>query len=116
MLLDMAIPASIRTPINDMTLSVVPVATSVNNTPEMAGGRANKMINGSLNERNWATRIRYSNTTESVNPIAKLLNDAFIASTVPRTVASTFAGSLTVLTIESIFFESTPTSSPDGLT
>ena len=51
-------------------------------------------MNGSMNERNCATRIRYSSSTESVRPSAKLLNDERMPSTIPRTVTSTPAGSL----------------------
>ena len=56
-------PTSITTPISDMTFSVVPVSQSVRMTPVSPGGTASRMMNGSTNDRNCATRIRYSSTT-----------------------------------------------------
>ncbi len=92
MLFDIAIPASITTPISDITFRVVPVITSVSSTPEMPGGSASRMINGSMKERNCATRIRNKSTTESARPMAKLLKDALIASALPRTATLTLDG------------------------
>jgi hypothetical protein len=46
------IPASITTPMSDMTFSVVPHRKSATITPLIAGGSASMMMNGSRNERN----------------------------------------------------------------
>ena len=92
MLFDIATPANITTPISDITFRVVPVDTSAGNTPVIPGGKANRIINGSVKERNCATKMRYSKTTERQRPKAKLCNDAFIASALPRTATLTFPG------------------------
>ncbi len=68
MLLEAAMPTSIRTPISDITFSVVWVSGSITSTPMNPIGIASMMRNGSLNERNCATRIRNSSTTESDKP------------------------------------------------
>ena len=51
-------PTIMTTPINDITLSVVPVAKRINKTPVSPVGTASKISSGSRNDSNWATRIR----------------------------------------------------------
>ena len=72
MLFETAMPTSMTTPISDITFSVVPHSSSVRMTPAMPGGTANRMMKGSTNERNCATRIRKSSTTARQRPRAKL--------------------------------------------
>src|SRR5208282_4702116 len=58
MLLDTTIPTTITTPINDITLRVVPVTNSISNTPVNPVGTASKINSGSVNDLNCATRIK----------------------------------------------------------
>ena len=116
MLLDTAIPTSITTPIRDITFSVVPVSTSVSNTPVIPGGTASRMMKGSTKDRNWATRIRYSSTTARHRPMAKLRNEARIPCTMPRSVTASPTGTFVSAIIPSIAVAICPRSSPSGLT
>ena len=53
-----------------------------------------------MNDLNCATRIRYTSTTERINPKPKLLNDDSMLCTLPRTVdARRPSGSLVSATI-----------------
>ena len=88
MLFDIAIPASITTPIRDITFKVVPVRRRTRITPVIPGGSASKMIKGSRNDLNCATRIKYKSNTDRGRPTAKLRKDAFIESTLPLKVMS----------------------------
>ena len=63
MLFETTIPTIITTPISDCTLSVVPVRYSMSSTPVSPVGTASRISNGSTNDRNCATRIRYSSTS-----------------------------------------------------
>ena len=58
MLLETTMPTIITTPINDMTLSVVPVANRMISTPVKPVGTASKINSGSRNDLNCATRIK----------------------------------------------------------
>ena len=94
MLLDAAMPTSIRTPINDITLRVVAVRGRTTSTPIKPMGMASMMSKGSLKDRNCATRMRYRRTTDSESPMAKLWNDAVMPCTIPRRFTRTLAGRL----------------------
>ena len=54
---------------------------------------ANRMMNGSRNDSNCATRIRYTKATESSRPMPKLLNDERMPCTDPRRLTRTPSGS-----------------------
>ena len=58
MLFYATMPIIITTPINDITLIVVPVTNSSSKTPVNPVGTASKMSSGSRNDLNCATRIR----------------------------------------------------------
>ena len=58
MLFDTTMPAIMITPISDMMFSVLPVISRMSTTPASPGGIAIRMMNGSMNEVNWAIRIR----------------------------------------------------------
>src|SRR5258708_39418098 len=66
-------PTSMTTPISDITFSVVPVRYKTNSTPDKPGGTATRMMKGSMNDRNCATRIRYNRTTARHRPKEKLV-------------------------------------------
>ena len=65
MLLESAMPISISTPISDITFSVVCVSGRMISTPMNPMGIASMIRNGSMKERNCATRIRNSRMNES---------------------------------------------------
>ena len=58
MLFDTTMPTIITTPISDCTFSVVPVRVQREQHAGQSGGTASRMMNGSMNDRNCATRIR----------------------------------------------------------
>ena len=99
MLFETAMPTSITTPISDITFSVVSVSHSVRITPASPGGTAIRIRNGSTNDWNCATRIRYSSTTARHKPRAKLVNEARMPCTIPRNVtlspSGTFVSAMT---------------------
>ena len=90
-------PTIISTPISDCTLSVVPVMNSATRTPVRPVGTASRIRNGSRNDRNCATRIRYSSTSARIRPSAKLVNDDRMPCTMPRMLTRTPAGSFVCL-------------------
>src|SRR6266550_4298558 len=94
MLSDMVMPASMTTPMRDITFNVVPVSNSVRITPIKPGGKASRIRKGSVNDRNCATIIRYRSISESTRPCAKLVREARMPSTEPRTFTSTPLGIL----------------------
>ena len=116
MLLDAEMPTSMSTPMSDITLRVVPVRGRMSKTPMNPIGIASMMRNGSLNDRNCATRIRYRRMTDSDRPMAKLRKDSCIPCTMPRKLTRTFSGNLicaiTCRTVSATF----PRSSPAGVT
>jgi len=59
-LLDTTIPVIMITPMSDMMFNVVCVMNRNATTPAIPGGIAVRMMNGSINERNCAIRIRYN--------------------------------------------------------
>ena len=85
MLLETTMPTIITTPISDMTLSVVPVAKRMINTPVNPVGTASKISNGSRNDLNCATRIKYTSTVDRIKPRPKLRNETCMACAEPRT-------------------------------
>ncbi len=58
MLLEVAMPTAMIAPMNDSTLSVVPVTASIQSTPASAPGTAIKMMNGSMNDWKSTTSKR----------------------------------------------------------
>jgi hypothetical protein len=58
MLSETAIPVIMTMPISDMTFSVVCVTRRKMSTPDRPGGMARRMMNGSLNDANWAIKMR----------------------------------------------------------
>src|SRR5436190_390888 len=52
-------PPASPTPMRDITFNVVPVNHNLRITPTRPGGNASKIRNGSVNDRNCATMIRY---------------------------------------------------------
>ncbi len=58
MLFETTMPTIMIRPMRDMTFSVLPEARRISSTPVRPGGIARRMMNGSRNEENWATRIR----------------------------------------------------------
>ena len=58
MLFETTMPVIMITPISDMMFSVAPVSSRMITTPARPGGMAMRMMNGSINERNCAIRIR----------------------------------------------------------
>jgi len=88
------IPVIMITPIKDMMFKVVPVIQRNTATPAKPGGIAVRIMNGSMNERNCAIRIRYTNNTERIRPTPKRKNDSFIPTTAPRTSTRAFLGSV----------------------
>jgi hypothetical protein len=58
MLFEAEMPTSISTPISDITFRVVPVNGRTISTPINPIGMASMISNGSLNDRNCATRMR----------------------------------------------------------
>ena len=94
MLFETTTPTIITTPMSDMMLRVVPVAVRMRRTPVMPGGTARRMIQGSMNDLNCATRTRYTRTIDRMRPRPKDRNDVFIAPTMPRTWIRTSAGFL----------------------
>ena len=107
-------PTSIRTPMSDITLSVVWVSGSTTSTPMKPIGIASMIRNGSLNDRNCATRIRNSRTTESDRPMAKLLNEALHALHHAAQVDADVATEFHPLISPLISAATLPRSSPDG--
>ena len=70
MLFETTIPTIITTPISDCTFSVVPDSVQRQRARRSdPGGTASRMMNGSTNDRNCATRIKYSSTTASSRPM-----------------------------------------------
>ena len=75
------IPDSITNPIIAITLIRLPDTKSPRNPPVNARGTVNMTINGERSDWNWATMIRYMNTTARAS--------IFISSTmVSRMVSS----------------------------
>ena len=58
MLFETTMPVIMMTPMSDMMFSVLPVTKRINTTPASPGGIAMRMMNGSMNDVNWAMRIR----------------------------------------------------------
>ena len=58
MLFETTMPTIMTTPIKDMTFKVVPVASRNKSTPASPGGIARRMMKGSSQEANCATRIK----------------------------------------------------------
>ena len=81
-------PVIMITPINDMMFSVLPVTRRIITTPASPGGMAMRMMNGSMNEVNWAIRIRYTIRIERISPNPNSLNDWFMLTTAPRTFST----------------------------
>ena len=59
----METPASMTTPIRDMTFIVVPVSTKVSRTPMMPGGNASRMISGYI----YRPELRHKNQVQENN-------------------------------------------------
>ena len=60
-------PASMTNPIMAMTLTSLPLTYSPRKPPVKARGMVNIMINGDSRDWNWATMIRYMNSTAKIS-------------------------------------------------
>ena len=58
MLFETTMPVIMITPIKDMMFNELPVSSRIMTTPANPGGIAIRMMNGSINDLNWAIRIR----------------------------------------------------------
>ncbi len=116
MLFESAIPTSISTPIRDITFNVLWVSGRMMNTPTNPIGMASMIKKGSMNDLNWAVRIRKSKTNEIRKPSAKLLNEASMPCTIPRKFTRTLPGMFVLARMLRTALVMRPRSSPLGVT
>ncbi len=80
MLFEVAIPTAMIAPMNDSTLSVVPVIASIQRIPTIAPGTARMMMSGSDQDWNSTASRRYTRATARTRPSPSRPNAANMLS------------------------------------
>ena len=103
MLLAVATPTHMMAPINDGTLSVVPVTNSIHKIPAIAPGSAVRMMNGSTQDWKFTVISRYTSTTAKIMPRPRRKNDDRMVSYLAAQVEGYAAGQMRLLLLHDFF-------------